>query len=317
MISKALFIRFTLFILLLVLTYFLLSAGIRYENEDRKRIQEVLQNCDKVEVLVVGGSNAAAIKIDKSEYFGYNLFVNGRDFAEIYYTLNFLIPKLPKLKYVFITLNYFTLYRDNLSISQGLADSRVVMYYSTPSWTFIPGDFTNFLLGKFFPFIKENHWQSIIKSLLNFNDWRARKHQETNKNVLKPDSTKIYTKVYKYSVYEKGIAIRNNPQVKQYNFSLILNLVKKLNERNINCIFFSTPYYFLYSRFFNNYDKKELRYYLQKLSKEYKFCYLDFSMDPEYIYDPNLFQDEDHLTESASQTFSKTFFKSVKTQCLK
>ena len=115
------------------------------------------------EALVVGCSHGRGIDLDRMGFVGVNLSMPWLDLFEIDYQLRALLPRLPKVRTVFIAVPYFAFSWDNSLIRDSqLLISRRLFYYHAPFFSFMPGDYENFIKGKLWRLLRPDHWEHVI-----------------------------------------------------------------------------------------------------------------------------------------------------------
>ena len=280
--------------------------------EERKEIEETISNGECIQVIVIGSSHAACIDIPTLGLDGINLALGGRDIPEIQYYLDFLIPRLPNLQYVFVSISYFSFFLDNQLISKGLADSRIAMYSSIPSFSYLSGDQANFLVGRFFPFVQPDHWQGFLKDMFNIYSIRDIKNDSgLTSNIWIPDSGVIQARTLNFEL-KKQRTMSKNPNVVSKNLTGIKKIISTCKQNNLTIVFFTPPYYHLYNSYYNSNDICQTDSIMQLLQSRYHMLYLNFSHDSNYCYNELFFLDEDHLNKSSKISFTKLIADSLK-----
>jgi hypothetical protein len=117
---------------------------------DQQAVKNLLASSQQIEAIAIGNSHARAIDFEALGYNGFRLARSGRDIFETKYYLEGLLPHLPQVKTVFITVSYFTFQRDN-AVLDDVRIRRVHTYAAVPSWRFYKGDFASFVVGKINP----------------------------------------------------------------------------------------------------------------------------------------------------------------------
>ena len=133
----------------------------------KQKVKDIIADNEQIEALVFGSSHANCVNPRAFGLKGENLGRGGTDMFEVDYKIRAIVPHLPKMKVVFISISYFSFFYDNAAYedSDGTktrAELRTELYATYPSWSFIEGDLSELIAGKLSPLITEDHWQKII-----------------------------------------------------------------------------------------------------------------------------------------------------------
>jgi hypothetical protein len=283
-------------------------------DDEKYLINKYLRNIEFVEAIAIGTSHAWAINFKSLEIEGIGLGLGGRDLTECKYILEFLLsPKNNHIKKVFISISYFSLYQDNTSTDKSLSDARTFMYNTIPSWKMIEGDYRNYIIGKFLPFIQSDHWQGIVIKYIR--KIKSGIHDKTNEKIavkiksptnmnkeipIKEIEVRVFSQ-HRLHERSKKNKIYN---VKEYNLNILKDIIKMLKANGVEPILFTPPYYYKYNELYNDTYIKERKNEMKHIVEDFNIKYLDYSMDSDFIYDSRFFHDADHINLQTSKIFS-------------
>ena len=132
----------------------------------------LLDKAETIQALSVGSSHSGAINFEVIGEEGFHYWKGGGDILEIQYRLKTLLPRLPTLQRVYISVPYSYFTSDNSRSRPKFADLRRRQMYATlPSWTYIGGDTENFIRGKFHHIMpldyimRGEHWARVLARL--------------------------------------------------------------------------------------------------------------------------------------------------------
>lgn len=276
---------------------------------EKSRIDEILSDRSSIEAVCLGRSHAASLDYDAIGVHGANLAMGGRDLASIEFWLDTMVPHLPHLREVDISISYSSLYFDNKAFGSGVVDARVALYHSLPTMHFMSGDRGDFLVGKFFTFIHPDHGREALLAMLGKRQglMGGGAYAENYMPESKMDENATY-QAYIHSA-DRNRASRNDPDVIRKNVECISRIHKKLAERRIRCVFFTPPYHLYYTKHFPQEDIKEMKQAMQELHDREGVVYLDYSVTGGISSDVTYFHNADHLNGRGKEAFSKMFEK--------
>ena len=285
---------------------------IPYYNGKRLKLileNEIFSKKDSLVALNFGNSHTCAINFKSLNLYGKGVgYGGGGDLSEIKYQLEYIVPKLPNLKYVFITMSYFQPYTNNLAASNGdMVDTRIANYYAIPpSFNYIikQKDFKNYIASKIIPFISEKALidRNIIDKLTAMN---ILDKAPDIKNIWIPDTTKIMAKVIAHQLLYHEKTLRYLPNVLSFNLDIACDIAHYLYSRNIKLIFYTPPYYYLYTKYYQKKYLADHKKFMGDLMAKTSITYFNLSTDSSFIYNPFLFNDQDHLNEAGAILFSE------------
>ena len=265
------------------------------------------------EALVVGCSHGRGIDLDRMGFVGVNLSMPWLDLFEIDYQLRALLPRLPKVRTVFIAVPYFAFSWDNSLIRDSqLLISRRLFYYHAPFFSFMPGDYENFIKGKLWRLLRPDHWEHVI--LLTKPVVVTGESGEIIEAILSDDpgtrEEETKTRVDETMGYRREMNAKD-PNIRERTFATMTSLIDFLSEMKIRTVFFTPPYYFKYTEHCGKEVSGEMHEMMGRLVNAGKTEYYDFSADPDFIRDAHYFANCDHLNVKGIRLFSQKLKETV------
>jgi len=276
---------------------------------EKDRIDSLIANLNNIESITLGRSHAAALDYHFWDKKGFNLALGGRDFASINYLLKYFTPKMQNLKEVIIIISYSSFYFDNTALAKGnLNDARKALYYSIPSFNLIDkSDISNYVFGRFFPFIQANHGYSLIKKRLTSdtisdrlieNNWADNFMDSIN--IIR--SAKKQADVHSFARYSAESYI---PDIVNKNKEILIEIINYLQSENVSVLLVVPSYYKSYTEIFPQNDISEMKSILSSLAFQYNIGYYDLSNDSILSVNNIYYHNADHLNDKGKEIFTK------------
>lgn len=297
------------------------------EHTDYQRqIAQALALADTINVLTVGSSHNLAIDFPTLGVEGYHLWRGGADFFEVNYQLKALLPRLSAIDTVLVVMPYGAFATDN-GVDEERQSQRRWMYGAIPSWPYIQGDETEYMVGnlsRFFPFtmlVRPDHMQLVITALSKPGYrvptvWRGKDNQLLSSGYLTCEaksyhelSDVAYSKDGRVRLHQelRTVMLENHTNLRQDAFMTLATTIELLQARKIRVVLYTPPYFSIYTELS---DLKEIQVtmdFIHQLQAQYDIEYYNFATDPAFIYDASLFQNEDHLNLCGAKQFSMKF----------
>ena len=139
------------------------------------------------------------------------------------------------------------------------------MYTVLPSWTFIDGEFQEFVLGKIyliFPLetlVRNDHWEMVIQSLFDKSLRTANTNRaEDGQEVIAKYTACEYKEFNELVTYTKEIGIPHHlegqresleahPNLPTKAYEAAVDVIEVLQGRDIRVVFYTPPYFEAYS----------------------------------------------------------------------
>ena len=196
------------------------------------------------------------------------------------------------------------------------------MYSVIPSWDFIEGDLSEFVLGKIqiiFPInrlLQEDHWKRVIQSIFDKNLRTANTNRgEDGQELFEKYRTCEYKEFDELVTFTKEVGIPEhtngqklsleiNPNLPADSYATAVRIIQKLQARNIRVVFYTPPYFETYNELYDKETIATMKAYMARLQQTHDVEYYDFSNDPQFVRNNRLFYDDDHLNRCGAKIFS-------------
>jgi hypothetical protein len=281
---------------------------------DQKLFDDLIKHQDTAEAIVLGNSHGDDLDTSVMRINSFQLSRAWGDFFEIKYYLEYLVPRLPKLDTVYIPVSYFSFYWDNASGGK-LSIRRAQLYTIVPSWTYIKGDFGNFISGsgdRIIPVqavVREDNWKGVISALISGKPDKL--SQETEQNCqyrTEEELTRISILRVEETLDIAQVIHTNRPSIVEDSYKVLTEIIDYLHTHEIRVIFFTPPYYETYTTAYLERAPQaveSLKIFMNQIKNEYSIDYHDYSTNGRYAQNHQLFKDSDHLNLCGKQMFSR------------
>ncbi len=291
-------------------------------KSDQQAVKNLLNSSQQIEALAIGNSHAYAINFEALGYNGYRLARSGRDIFEIKYYLEGLLPRLPHVKTVFITVSYFTFQRDN-ALSDEVRIRRTHTYAAVPLWRFFKGDFANFVMAKIHPIFpviditREDSWEGVFRAIISQNSEDAKKTQPAGEHLEYRCADRGYDYIMAHADLRARGYIQSTtnmalqrPDIHLDTYNTMVDIIQQLQARNVRVIFVTPPYFYAYTKIYQENAPESISLMeqnMQTLQQDYGIKYYNFSLDEDFTLNHRAFSDSDHLNRCSAKEFSKKF----------
>ena len=274
-------------------------------NSFKAKADYIEDNRDSIEILIFGSSRMwRGIYPDSLDYNTASLALGGSAFNIDHKLLYKYIDELPELKLVVFEMSYHSLevYRSETWVKNHL----LYLYFDINNYIGDPPFKDNFLLTsntkeyfeKLFAlkyhddhgFIAYDNEFGGIYDKLNFDTALIRKNyiQDVNKNWH----------------------TRENLNRHKKNCSVVVEMLKTCERKNIKVLFISPPKYSIYFENMNMSKLKRRNDFIKKILKKDKVYFWDY--DTLFQHDPKRFIDDHHLNFYGAKEFSSLLNKRLK-----
>lgn len=271
------------------------------------QVQRAISGADTITALTLGNSHSASVDFESLGIKGgYHLHAGFMDIFEIHHLSKYIIPKLPKLKYVFIAVPYYFFDFDNAAYLDAYQLSfRKRTYFMTPQFSLIGNDWENLLSAKLSPIIRPDHWKGVFAELL--------KNQLDKIAVLRPvEASKVDSAFLKKHAI--GRVKQNETQVDTMLYSKpdlagrsarkLKELIHFFKENHVTPIFYTPSYHSYYSNRFSKEIKIRNVELMKQIAADENIHYFDFSKDSLLTYRTDIYKDSDHYNTLGKKVFS-------------
>jgi len=273
------------------------------DTDYQQKLNGLIQNYDKVEILVLGNSHAYN-GIDPNQFNvpTYNMAASNQSlYFDKRITLKH-INHLKNLKYVLINVDFHSLYFS----SQGIRDTWLYYDYDIKykEKNELLSDFSHFWFG-YTPKISlsiikdniiESYTDSKTRSDYVIKGWMPRYGR--NKNSFSNSKLKDKGKWFNGQVERSS--------EREENIMDLNDFVKQLKNRNITPILYTSPMYKDLYKYLNKDYVIKNSLDIKSITKKNNIEYWDFS---DNNYDKNLFYNMDHLNRKGAVIFSRELNK--------
>jgi len=303
--------RICLFLLPLVAITLILDFFVRNQDSLYKaKYEGALHDRDRIEIIILGNSHAhAGVDPEGFDLYAYNL-------ANVAQSLYFdkritlsLLPHIKKLKYVFISVDYHSLYLS----SQGVRDiwsyyGHGVRYPAYKNTQYFLADLSPTLFGytprAVLAFLKKKivHKVRYGRDVIYFD-------AGTGTNVAAPvvkgfisfeghQSSAFTAEHYKKRIQAFNEGITNSKEHEEILADLE-DFIETLLKANVTPILLSVPTYYEYNRYLDRSVLRNNQKAIDRLCKKYHLRYLDL-MDSD-MFEKEDFYNGDHLNKKGAR----------------
>lgn len=278
----------------------------------KEKYQQVLKVKDSVEVLILGNSHANyGVDPDSFSLYAFNLAnVNQSLYFDKRVTLS-ILDKLSKLKYVFISIDYHSLYFSD----QGLRN--IWAYYGNgvkyKDEGYFLADLSPFLFGYTPKFAVSMLKKSIYNKIIYGKDMKIDFDVENGIDVSKAMKKgficfdNVNENIFNDSFYEARARAFNNVVHDSAETDEIIadleDFIRILKDHNIIPVLYTTPTFREYNRYLDQWIVDNNRMNIQKLCLKYNVQHLDY-MNSKH-FEKFDFNSCDHLNQEGARKFGK------------
>jgi len=308
--KKILFFVLPLLVIVIMMDFYLTNMNSLY----KEKANGLAEHANEIEILILGNSHAT-YGVDPNHFstYAFNIANVGQSiFFDKELTLQNL-DALTQLKYVFISLDYHSLY-----FSSQRGERNIWSYFGNgikhPSEDYDKADISPFLFG----YDSRVSFSLIKKDLLN--KWKFRNHPnhldfDTEVGVIKTDTfvrgfvsftgteANVFNQAY-YSNRIKGFdRLITNSTEKELVLNELDELIGALQRKGVTPLFFSTPNFKKYTSYLDTTIIQENITIAKILCKKYNMEFWDYAINHDFIKDE--FFNPDHLNKKGAARFSR------------
>ena len=296
---KFIFKSFCLIIPLFLFLFYLEYKLGKIQNSYSFKRQHLEKQLDSIEVLVLGSSQVT-YGINP-EFFRLNGFNLSNISQSLYYdtrlTLNY-IDKMPKLKYVIISISYFSFGFQTIDGIEAWRD-----YYYSQFWDINFPEIQCYDLKRYSKIFLYTPKMSLSYCKYGFNIHLIENFKpngylwvDTANNKLNISDSLGCQRVLFHNTYYKDSRVAEN----QKDLEL---LVSELKKRNVIPVLVTLPVFSTYSKFADKSVLRKNNDYINYICKKYACDYFNYFSDVRFVQGD--FKDNDHLNFVGAQKFSK------------
>jgi hypothetical protein len=286
------------------------------------RFEMMEQRAERIRVLSAGNSHCLSIDFDALGMAdrGFHVWLAGEDLFELESQMSALLPRLPKLETVLLSVSFASFHRDNgADTSAERSGVRRKFYAIPPGYPMIPGDWENWLKGRMAGLVREDHFLGVLSGLelalrrpgfepapppelgpTGAIDLR-RKITEGNFDEM---TVSARTTVKRHWDLQQDM-MAHNPSLPDSAYQSLRRTLTMMQDRGLRVICFTAPVFDAYARNYDRQTIREMHAYLDRLVEEFDVEYHDFSDDRQFSGVAEFFANPDHLNETGAAAFSR------------
>jgi hypothetical protein len=289
----------------------------RVRLAEKEQLASVLESSQPPSTIAIGNSHVGSLSLNALGFPGPRVILYSADMFELEYYCQYLAPRLDNLRTAFLSVSYFSFQRDNAeSETEGIR--RRDMYSVVPAWRSIPGDTANFVLGKLQPFfplssvIREDDWEGVIRALLAGRNTGNGSVFIAENDCTAPELPLLIEAARSRAESHAELSrttLQRQPDIEQRAYEALLRILDDFEERGVEVVLFTPPYFQAYTEFFRQFDPEgigRMERMMARLRTERNVPYYDFSRDRTIAASRQLFTDGDHLNGCGARTFAIT-----------
>lgn len=296
-------------------------AGLTFASERMAPVHELMkirrasleQRANEVRALSLGNSHAAGLDFSQLGLPGFHFWRTGGDMHEAAFLAEELLPALPNVQCIFVSLSPYSLHGDNgAPTRRSHAARRREVYARTASARHIEGDRTSFVLGKLSPLVRDDHWRQVLIAI------KGQKRParilddgapigSTSTGTMSVDSLTAHG-VRTAARHEVWIAdvLSARPAAAFGGMRALDKLIHAATGSGLHVVLYTPPYHHSYLNAIPRQRLEETRTAGNALAARYdRVAYVDFSDSPHFAATPTLFRDSGHLNAPGAADFSR------------
>ncbi len=254
---------------------------------------DVTQNAGEIEILVVGNSHASmGIKPSAFKNNAYNIAYGAQSILYDKEIILHFLPKLKKLKYVIISIDYPSLY-------WGFIEDRDFFYYNYYGINLHNRNYYKQRFSFFFYVYNPNLALNLI-----YNNEQYKFDKGWSDGAVKTDYSAMTKEYGLKKVNSFNSDIKNSIRFGETFFirSEIESLIKTLKDKNIEPILVTAPCYKYYTNELDPRVEKDKLNFIHHLQKKYGIHYLNAQSDTSFK--EHHFFNVDHLSVDGAALFT-------------
>lgn len=275
-----------------------------------RSIQEPLKRtrgpeADSIHALAIGSSHAGRISFHVLGVDGVAFTLPLGDFFETEYMARALVPRLPGVDTVYVSVSFYSFCWDSaLASEDGFKYGRFLCYSLLGRWQPIPGDLKNWIRGRLRPLVRTDHWEGVFHGI---GQGRAA-FEPASLDVALPAEAGGHDVALSRHALRRTTAVMNQMTLMVKQDPLLAERAEKslvrtaayLRQRGVCLIFFTPPFYEAYINAFRPEYIEDMRTRMGKLSQNLRVPYFDFSTNALWSANADLFADSDHVAPRGS-----------------
>jgi hypothetical protein len=266
------------------------------------RIHTAYRQADSTEILLLGNSHItygvdAGMLPGRAQVLG----LHWNDVFEVQHQVRVLLPRMPRLHTVIISLSYFSFQWDNaVGDDEYYLSSRHLFYAEQGLGPWIPGDFGNYVVGKTFWLSRPDHWYNVVAGLRRRIEWEPVDPPLQSWEDLEEDAEMRTGRFMRSTAVMREA--RND--LSQATYDATIATILKLQSRGVAVILVTPPLHQTYAaRVEATAIPAEMRRIAQRIADEYNVVWID-GRESGLSGSAELFMDSDHLNPAGRARFT-------------
>ena len=300
-----------------------------WRAEHQRRISNLEARRDQIEAITLGNSHSDSLDYSVLGIAGQSLAFAAADLFEVEKYAVLMADELPRLNTVFISISYYSFSRDNATF-EPFRTRRVRFYSLVPTWSPIQGDFSNFLLGRLESYthvmsvVRSDNWEGVWEGLASSKRMRVSPFPFDGVTTRSAWGTCSHYTAKQLEDHALEIANRNvtsssqmasiHQGLQQDALDALAKTVERLQSKGIRVILFTPTYYEKYTEDFTEGGSDmidDMYSMIGNIKQIYPVEYYDFSKDSEFMNQPELFYNSDHLSECGQKVFTAKLLEAM------
>lgn len=266
------------------------------------RIHTAYRQADSIEILLLGNSHItygvdAGMLPGRAQVLG----LHWNDAFEVRHQVRVLLPRMPRLHTVIISLSYFSFRWDNaVGDDDYYLSSRQLFYSEQGLGPWIPGDFGNYVVGKTFWLSRPDHWYNVVAGLRRGIEWEPVDPPPQSWEDLEEDA-EMRTERFMRST---AVMLEARNDLLKATYDATVETIRMLQSRGVAVIFVTPPLHQTYqSRVEATPIPAEMRGIAQRITDEHGVVWID-GRGSGLSGSAELFMDSDHLNATGRARFT-------------
>jgi hypothetical protein len=281
-----------------------------------QRMDTVRRAPESIRILAIGNSHAGAIAPEALEPGSLILPFPWNDLADVNHQLRTLVPRLPQLQVVLITVSYFTLHWSNDALGdEGLLDSRRKFHAVAPGWKPVEGDVESLVQGKTYWIARPDHWLGVFSGIrgspMELDDLGEHLEEFRTDSFLVAHAEDRVP----HTLDQAREMLELDPVLPEANQARLVDLLAYLDEEGVCVVLYTPPFHWRYRELYGDAPSlEEMNRRIRRISAKTGVPWLDHSDHP-MSGDARWFVDSDHLNNEGRARFTDLIMDEVAERC--
>ena len=278
----------------------------------RVRLGMLQERRETIEAIAVGNSHGGMLDFGEMGLDGLHFTSASQDVFEASFLARHALSAASRLEYVMFTASYGFVHKDNaVAGSLDLRGRRRRVYAMLPFERPIPGDLSLWIHGILAPVVRDDHWSGVLRGALfpappstYESDGRGAERQGPPPGA---DSLARYgARIGAADTRLGQEMVSLAPGVPGRAGAALSSLAGDLAARDALLVLFTPPYHESYLRPQDPALNAEARAVIEQVrARNPNVLWFDYSADPRFAGNPELFNNSDHLNVRGGKSFSR------------